>query len=318
MSDTAAAYAWTKKEPAPLPPLEDVQPSQEHGLDAGIDDLVRGVLDATGMLDELEKVTGMPGQLSAAAHSWYGQAKALQSLADTLRMGAAKLPEHWEGEASASFGRGMGEFVDAIDRTAEDMGRTAEILNSAAKECKLAEDTVVAIIREAIEMIAMTVAAGLITDLLTAGLATAVDALAVDAEIAIYVERVEQVSSKLGTALRDLMKAVKDMRAGEAKFKDVVKAAKGVRKMSGWRGMGGEGTHKGLVWAAHHEGMKQLKEHVFKPLFGEAPGLTGDPAGPVKEALHSDTTKEALARDQQLAHDQPYRVNKRSIEEDFG
>jgi WXG100 family type VII secretion target len=318
MSDTAAAYAWTKKEPAPLPPLEDVGSSQEHGLDAGIDDLVRGVLEATGMLDQLEKVTGMPGQLHAAAQSWHGQAKALQSLADTLRMGAAKLPGHWEGNASEAFGHGMGAYVDAIDRTAEDMGRTAEILNSAAKGCKLAEDTVVAIIREAIEMIAMTVAAGLITDLLTAGLATAVDALAVDAEVAVYVERVEQVSSKLGQALRELMDAVKDMRKGEKSFNDVRKVAKGVRKMAGIRGMGGEGTHKGLVWAAHHEGMKQLKEHVFKPLFGEVPGLTGDPAGPVKEALHSDTVKEAEARDQQLAHEQPYRVNKRSIEEDFG
>ncbi|MGW2716021.1 WXG100 family type VII secretion target [Streptomyces sp. NPDC001492] len=318
MSDTAAAYAWTRKEPAPLPPLEDVGPSQEHGLDAGIDDLVRGVLEATGMLDELEKVTGMPAQLQEAAQSWHGQAKALQSLADTLRMGAAKLPEHWEGEASEAFGRGMGEFVDAIDGTAEDMGRTAEILCSAAKECKLAEDTVVAIIREAIEMIAMTVAAGLVVDLLTAGLATAVDALAVDAEVTVYVERVEQVSSKLGKALRELMDAVKDMKKGEKTFKDVRKAAKGVRKMAGWRGMGGEGTHKGLVWAAHHEGMKQLKEHVFKPAFGQVPGLTGDPAGPVKEALHSDTVKEALVRDQQLADDQPYRVNKRSIEEDFG
>ncbi|MFF4800067.1 WXG100 family type VII secretion target [Streptomyces sp. NPDC001351] len=318
MSDTAAAYAWTRKEPAPLPPLEDVGPSEEHGLDAGIDDLVRGVLEATGMLDELEKVTGMPARLHEAAQSWHDQAKALQSLADALRMGAAKLPEHWEGEASASFGRGMGEFVDAIDQTAEDMGRTAEILGSAAKECKLAEDTVVAIIREAIEMIAMTVAAGLITDLLTAGLATAVDALAVDAEVAVYVERVEQVSSKLGKALRELMDAVKDMKKGEKTFKDVRKAAKGVRKMAGIRGMGGEGTHKGLVWAAHHEGMKQLKEHVFKPLFGEAPGLTGDPKEPLKEALQSDTVKEAWERDQRLADDQPYRVNKRTIEEDFG
>lgn len=318
MSDTAAAYAWTKQRPAPLPPLEPVAPSEEHGIDAGIDDVVRGVLEKTGMLDQLEKVTGMPGQLHDAAQSWHDQAKALNSLADTLRMGAAKLPEHWEGDASEAFGRSMGEFVAAIDGTAADMGRTAEILNSAAKECKLAEDTVVAIIREAIEMIAMTIAAGLVVDLLTAGLATAVDALVVDGEVLMYVERVEQVSSKLGTALRDLMKAVKDMRAGEAKFKDVLKAAKGVRKMSGWRGMGGEGTHKGLVWAAHHEGMKQLKEHVFKPLFGEVPGLTGDPAGPVKEALHSDTVKGAEARDQQLAHEQPYRVNKRSIEEDFG
>jgi len=318
MSDTAAAYAWTKKEPAPLPPLEDVAPSEEHGLDAGIDDVVRGVLQKTGMLDQLEKVTGMPAQLHDAAQSWHDQAKALNSVADALRMGAAKLPEHWEGDASAAFGRSMGEFVAAAFSTAADMGQTAEILNSAAKECKLAEDTVVAIIREAIEMIAMTIAAGLVVDLLTAGLATAVDALVVDGEVMVYVERVEQVSSKLGKALRELMDAVKDMRKGKKSFNDVRKVAKGVRKMAGIRGMGGEGTHKGLVWAAHHEGMKQLKEHVFKPLFGEVPGLTGDPAGPVKDALHSDTVREARTRDQQLAQEQPYRVNKRSIEEDFG
>jgi hypothetical protein len=62
--------------------------------------------------------------------------------------------------------------------------------------------------------------------------------------------------------------------------------------------MGGEGTHKGLVWAAHHEGMKQLKEHVFKPLFGEAPGLTGDPAEPVKHRRGLWLSAESVGRSQ--------------------
>lgn len=321
--DTAAAYSWTKKEPEPLPPVPDLESGSGEGIDGTLDEFVKGVLEETGMLDVLEKVTGMPEQLISAADEWHAQAKALQGIADALRMGAAKLPAHWQGEASESFGHAMKKVVTAIDDTAAEAGQTASILSSAAEECKLAEDTVIGIIREAIEWLAITMAAGLITDLLTLGLSTAVHAMVVEAEMVAFVARVEQASVKLGKALRELMEKIKEMRQAERSFKrfnEARKAAKGVRKAGGLGGLRGEGgTHQKLIWEIQHEGYKQLKENVYVPAAEAAglDGLSGKPTDPLKDALGSDTAKQAYARDSEVP-DEPYYAPKRSIEEEFG
>lgn len=318
-ADTATAYAWTKKEPAPLPKVEAVEASSEGGLDGTLDEAIKGMLEKSGMLDKLEQVTGMPAQLTSAADEWHAQGKALQTLADGLRMGAAKLSEHWEGEASASFGHGMGEIVDAIDETAHEMGKIARILSSAAKECKLAEDAIIGIIREAIEWGLIWLATTVVTDILTLGLATVVDAMIGEAEIIAFVARVERVAEKLGKALRELTEAVREFRRTEGAWEKTkqlggaAKAANGVRAMGGFKGMGGEGKYRVPVWQAQHMAQGEIKKHVVEP----ALGFSGEPVAPAKEALTSETGQESFARDGQQP-EEPYHVPKRSIEEDFG
>lgn len=320
---TADAYSWTKKQPDPLPPVEEVEDGQEGGLDGTIDEAVKGLLNSTGILDQLEKVTGMPAQLSTAANAWHSQAKSLHSLADALRMGAAKLPGHWEGDASEHFGHGMGKLVHAIDASAHEMGQTAHILSGAAKECKLAEDTVIGIIRELIEWAVIEIAAMVALDIITLGIGTVVDALIADATVEVFIARVSRVVAKLGKALEELMKEVRELRKAEgaiAKAKGLGTGLLKAQKVTSAGGIMGPGKEGGSflarqgAWLAQHELYGQFKKHVVEPVTGVEP----DPVGPAKETLVSDTAKQSLARDLDPPQSHPYHVDKRSIEEDFG
>ncbi|MGI5257462.1 WXG100 family type VII secretion target [Streptomyces angustmyceticus] len=310
------AYAWVDREIAKLPDIPEIHNSEEHGIDAGLDDAIRWFLDKVGLMDKLEEVTGMPTQLTAAAHEWRAQAAALHKVADGLRQAARPLPECWAGDASEGFGHGMGEIVEAIDGTATEMGETAHILSQAAAESKFAEDAVVEIIREAIEWAAMTLAAMVVTDILTLGLATVVDGLVAEAEVAVFLGRVEKVSVKLAETLRKLMEAVRKFKAGKkswAAFKEAKAAAGALRKAGG---AFGEGSYRTRDWWAHHLVTGQIAGHGSKPLIGAVTGLTGDFKGPATEAAEH-FGKEALS-DDGPKEPKPYRVPKGSIEDTFG
>ncbi|WP_310719562.1 WXG100 family type VII secretion target [Streptomyces lydicus] len=307
------AYAWVNKEIEKLPDVEQIHSNEEHGIDAGLDDAIRWFLDKIGLMDSLEKVTGMPTQLTQAAQEWKAQGEALHKVAEGLRAAARGLPEQWEGDASAGFGRGMGKIVDAIDDTGKDMGETAKILSQAAAECKFAEDAIIAIIREAIEWAAMTLAAMVITDILTLGLATVVDGLVAEAEVAVFIGRVEKVSTGLAKTLRDLMKAVKEFKSGAKSFNEARKVAGALRKLGGPTGMRGQSMRD---WMAHHVVTGQIAGHGSKPLIGAATGLTGDFKTPAEDAI-KHFGKEALD-DEGPQEPAPYRVPKGSVEDTFG
>ncbi|GAA1349753.1 WXG100 family type VII secretion target [Streptomyces beijiangensis] len=313
MSGSAAsAYGWVRQETAQLLPVPDVQSNPEHGLDAGLDDAIKWFLEKVGLLDELEKVTGMPTQLTDAAHEWTAQGKAMLAVADGLRSAATALPTAWEGDTSEAFGHSMGKIVEAIEGTGKEMGQTASILSRAAAECKLAEDTIIGIIREAIEWAAMTLAAMVVTDILTLGLATLVDGLVAEAEVAVFVARVARVSEKLAKALEDLMKTIKDFKKGEKTFKELRGAVAAVRKLGSLRN-GLSGKEK---WT-HYAAGSQFKKHVIAPLVNAATGLPEvSLTDPVKEG--GSFLADAYGRDGKPVAPEPYRVNQRSIEEDFG
>ncbi|WP_329121280.1 WXG100 family type VII secretion target [Streptomyces sp. NBC_01465] len=314
-----AAYGWVRKETAQLLPVPDIESNPPHGLDATIDEAIKGFLEKIGLFDELEKVTGMPSQLTEAAHQWTAQGKAMLAVADGLRSAATALPTAWEGDTSEAFGHGMGELVQAIEDTGKEMGETASILSRAAQECKLAEDTIIMIIREAIEWAAMTLAAMVITDILTLGLATLVDGLVAEAEVAVFVARVGKVSETLEKALKDLMEAVKGLKeakgaTGAAKGAwGAVKSANNFRKLGGILGNPLKGWGKLAGIAVGDE----FKKHVIAPVMGATTGLPEvSLTDPVKDA--GGLLLNSSDRSEQPPAPAPYRVNQRSIEEDFG
>ncbi|MFB7945181.1 hypothetical protein ACFC6L_09690 [Kitasatospora phosalacinea] len=234
--DAVDAYRWTRdRVTEQLPPLPSFENPVSEGLDAGLDSVVKAALDATGLMDVLEKVTGDLQALTAAAHEWQAQAKAVQEVAEELRSAGTRVDAAWEGAASAAFGAHMTTVVEAVDATAADMAQVAQIISQAAAECRLAEQLIIEIIREAIETLIITLAAGLVVDILTLGLATAAEALIVEGEIAVYIARVGQVSLKLEKALKELRTAIKAMKEARTlgKFNEARKAAKAVRKLGG-------------------------------------------------------------------------------------
>ncbi|GJF34909.1 hypothetical protein KNE206_76090 [Kitasatospora sp. NE20-6] len=334
LSFTGAAdtYRWTRdRVQTALAPLPDLQNPVSDGLDAGLDDLVRMALDATGLMDRLEEVTGDLAALTAAAQEWQEQARAMHDVADTLRAGGADLAGRWEGEASGAFGRHMGEVVQAIDDTAADMDQVAQIISQAAAECRLAEELVVEIIREAIEALIISLAVMVVVDIVTLGAATIVNALVAEAEIAVFVARVGRVSVKLEKALKRLFDAVKEIEtAGKSlgNLKKGWKAAKAVRKIGGrgnrWEsGMNAlrNPTVENIGEYAAAKGVQQVFGAVKGGLKGGLGAVTGagDFAGAVTGHLGDDTVVDGLAGRLDGTYEQdPYRVPANRIEEAFG
>ncbi|GAB2726272.1 WXG100 family type VII secretion target [Kitasatospora kifunensis] len=314
------AYGWASAQPpAPLKPLPQIHGDNPGVIGSFLDDVVKDVLEATGLLDQLDKVTGQPQALLTAAQTWQDQAMALRGVAEALRQGAQPVSQQWHGSASNAFGSHMGQLVAAIDATADDAANTAQIIGSAAAECQLAEDTVIGIIREAIEWIGMTVAAGALADILTLGLASIVDGLVADAEITAFVERVAKVSETLAAKLTKLQEAMKELREAE-KLGKGIKAANDARKVISDIRKGGRSltdfqsikdSYKGSNLAGQILS-KPIKSGLAAPILG---GLTG-----VHPDLKGEAEKLAGQLDAPPPADPPapYHVPASRIEQAFG
>ncbi|MFF0298057.1 WXG100 family type VII secretion target [Kitasatospora sp. NPDC004614] len=328
------AYKWTRDRVDVITaPLPDLSNPVSEGLDAGLDHIVKAALDATGLMGMLEKVTGNLAELTAAAQEWQAQAKEMRAIAADLRAGAAPLAEDWRGDASVSFAGYMGEVVESIDATAADMEQVAQIIGQGAAQCQLAENLVIGIIREAIETLIVSLAVMVVIDIVTVGLATIVEALVAEAEIAIFIARVEKVSVDLAKALRTLQKAVKDLRTIDRNRKGLQKAteaAKAVRKMGKKPLKAGWGVIKNaddlpleerLLKAGVQIGVKQ----VFSPIKGGTKAVigagigAGDYGGLLGDTFRDDRNVDTVtgALDGP-GKPQPYRVPKNRIEEAFG
>lgn len=214
--DIAAAYDWINQPlftidlPIHLPhPVKKA----ENALDNAVDSTVRGILETTGLLSILQEVTGKPEPLAQAADVWLEQGQQTKAAADELRQSARPLPQAWQGAASAAFGQHLGRLVGALDSMADDMGTAAKILNQAAQECRVAEDLVTEIIREAIEFTIATLAATAVADIFTFGLATIAGGIAEGAEMTAFVARAAQVSTKLAEVLEKLLETLKELKA---------------------------------------------------------------------------------------------------------
>ncbi|MEU6366623.1 hypothetical protein ABZ876_13020 [Streptomyces sp. NPDC046931] len=326
------AYKWTRDfVDEPLIPLPEIENPVADGLDAGLDSIVKAALDSTGLMDMLEEVTGNLAGLTAAAHEWQAQAKAMRAVSTALREGGGTLAGQWEGVASNAFGRHMGQVVEAIDGTAKDMDEIAQIISQAAAACQLAENMIIEIIREAIEALIVSLAAMIAVDILTLGLATAADALVAEAEIAVFIARVERVSARLAKTLEELMAAVRKIKEAGKSFrtiKDGLKAAKAVRKIGG---MGNRA--KSIRDLVRSPSMENLGEFAAargtKAVYGTAKGVIAGgvglvvgadgPTSAVKDGLSKDPAVDAVTG--QLdgrKNEAPYHVPKTRIEEDFG
>ncbi|MFF7632079.1 WXG100 family type VII secretion target [Kitasatospora sp. NPDC008050] len=317
---TGNAYGWASAPPpAPLKPLPQIHADNPGAIGSFLDDVVKGVLEATGLLDQLDKVTGQPQALLTAAQTWQDQAMALRGVAESLRQGAGPVSQQWHGSASNAFGAHMGQVVAAIDATADDAANTAQIIGSAAAECQLAEDTVIGIIREAIEWIGMTVAAGFLADILTLGLASIVDGLVADAEITAFVGRVAKVSETLAEKLTKLQEAMKELREAEKLGKEISAANKARKVIKNIR-TGDRELLKLKTYGSAYKGanlvgqlaVKPIKSGLAAPILG---GLTG-----VHPDLKGEAEKLAGELDSPPPADPPapYHVPGGRIEQAFG
>ncbi|MFD7922826.1 WXG100 family type VII secretion target [Streptomyces sp. NPDC059740] len=315
----STAYEWTRKNPKEFPEVPQAESPDRGSISGAVDEAVTWTLEKTGALDLLDQVTGAPAELSAAARTWRQQAEAMRQVATGLRRGAEPLAEAWTGSASDGFGSHMGDVVAAVDDTAYDMAQTAYILGQAAKECALAEETIIELISDLITMLLAELATSFVLDLFTAGLATVVDALASEAEIAAGIARIERISQKLATALRELEQVVKEMRTAQREGKavgeiakkalKVRRAASGVRKTA--KGLGGKlGKDEGLTYLQRKkfaQPFKQINKHVNEGLGIEKA------AKPLERYAEDADARRSLLQDGSEAPP-AYRVDKESLD----
>lgn len=330
------AYKWTRDfVDEPLIPLPEIKNPVADGLDGGLDSAVKWALDSSGLMDMLEEVTGNLSGLTAAAHEWQAQAKAMRAVSTALREGGGTLAGQWEGVASNAFGRHMGRVVEAIDDTAKDMDEIAQIISQAAAACQLAETMIIEIIREAIEELIAALAAMVVVDILTVGLATVADALVADAEITRFIARVGKVSVDLEQKLKKLVDKVRELKKSGKSFSEIKKglkearaAAKAVRKIGGMGNRLERGGNllrslpmENLGEFAATKGVKAVigaEKGVIAGGVGAVIGADG-PMSPVTDGLTKDPAVDAVAG--QLdgrENETPYRVPKTRIEEDSG
>ncbi|MFI7101415.1 WXG100 family type VII secretion target [Streptomyces sp. NPDC050161] len=314
-----AAYAWTgRPDHREFPAVPRAESPDRGAISGAMDEAVQWTLEKTGALDCLDKVTGAPAELTAAAESWRARATDLREVANGLRTGAGELAEHWHGRSSEGFGTHMGHVVTAIDDTAYDMAQTAKILGQAAKECALAEETVIELLSDLIQMLIAELATSFILDLVTAGLATVVDALVSGAEVTAAVARIARISEKLAETLRKLQQAVKELkeavRSGKS-VKEVLAEARKVRQAASRvrttaKALSGkEGKEDGLSLLQRQavgQPYKQAAKLVDKA--GESAGLEPKWKKPLEEYAKSDTGQRSVLQDGSEAP-APYRVD---------
>lgn len=227
-------YNWTKQPEKVLPSIDPLQQMSTGGIGGAIDSAAMFVLQKTGLLDMLDKVTGDPDVLHAAALAWREQGAATQEVASALRAGARDLPDEWQGEASQAFGEFMGAVVASLDAMASDMGQTAQILNEAAQESQLAQDIIMMIIQQVVEW----VAASIVLDFITLGLSSVVDALADSAFAAEKAQEAGVEVTRLEAVLITLREKLRELQEAEQAYKD----AEGFAKVSKFLQLGGKLT----------------------------------------------------------------------------
>ncbi|WP_282205427.1 WXG100 family type VII secretion target [Kitasatospora fiedleri] len=349
----ADAYAWARAQiERTFQELPEAEHESRGGLSGALDEAVEWALEESGLLDMLEKVTGNLAELNDATVQWRAQAAAVHSVAAELRSGAVPVAASWQGAASDAFGGHMGDVADALDQTAEEMLQTAQIINSAAQECAMAEGMVIQIITEAIEALIASLAAEAVLSVVTFGAAALVGALIDEAEIATFVARVAQVSTKLAKALEELLKALQEMgKAVKAtrklsdvakvmeKMKKVETAFDEVRKLEEGAGKAAriarkldeKATEKVGDWAQDRikaglgideddrEGVR-IGDGTLK---GNLRAAGQSALGVAKEGLKSDVNKNAVERELlgDLGLEQqptPYRVDRSRIQTAFG
>lgn len=233
LDDSRNAYGWIFTPESSLPALgiQNLFPPTSDWLGNYIQEAVDFVLTHLPILSQLlDDVTGDYAQLKQAAASWHAAGVRTLGVVQALKSSARELPGTWGGAASAGFGRFMGGVTGALEELAGVMGQTQKIIEDAAAEASFAQQTISMIISEVIEWVAGNIA----LDILTAGLATGIEALASSAFIADKIAEAEQATTKLASVLRTLGRVLK----GLSKIGHADKAYAALQKAEGLEKLG--------------------------------------------------------------------------------
>ncbi|MFD3420558.1 WXG100 family type VII secretion target [Streptomyces decoyicus] len=197
------------------------------GMSGLVDEIMRPLVEP--LADQLEFVTGDPETLKEAAKLWRDKAADLRDIVADQRRDRADLAHEWTGEAAEALQGYLAELETAMEAEADDMDKTADVLEGAAEQAQFAQEMVEAIIQELIEWALITLAAALALTVVTAGLSWAGEAAMAATEASVATSRIAEVVYKLGSNLKSLSNILKLLK----RAKKLTKLSR-VKKIKPW------------------------------------------------------------------------------------
>ncbi|MFF4701373.1 WXG100 family type VII secretion target [Streptomyces chattanoogensis] len=240
------------------------------GMDSIVDDIMRPLVEP--LADQLEFVTGDPETLNEAAKLWRDKASELRDVVADQRRDRADLMHEWTGQSAEAFQNNLAELETAMEAEADDMDKTAEVLEGAAEQAQFAQEMVETVIRELIEWALITLAAAVALSVVTAGVSLAAEAAAAAAESGIASARIASLVARLARELKSLANILK-----------MLKQAKKLSKVKKWKPWtwkhikdAGEAEKFAIAYGAKkvHKAIKGGAKGVMGGL-----GFTGNPVG---------------------------------------
>ncbi|GGX37866.1 WXG100 family type VII secretion target [Streptomyces chryseus] len=290
-----------------------------------LDEIIRGIMKQFNLDELLEQVSGDNELLAETAVQWRKAANDLRGVVEDLVAERRTLATQWEGEAFESFHKMMSEFEEALTGEAADMDTMAELLEMAAQECAAAEQLMLDLIVEIVEVAIAAAATTAILSLLTAGAAAAIGPLVAAAGIAHRAAKAVRITAKLADALADIAKRMQLLRKA-AKLRSALR--KGPKHFKGGLMRFVRGNDQGvrdpydLAMYAGYRVVKKGVKGVVKDVIG------ADPAGAVQGRLLEDGPGVAEERYEYHQRPAPQRFDERTdvtpsgaartVRDDFG
>lgn len=298
-----------------------------------LDEIIRGIMKQFNLDELLEQVSGDNELLAETAVQWRKAANDLRGVVEDLVAERRTLATQWEGEAFENFHKMMSEFEEALTGEAADMDTMAELLEMAAQECAAAEQLMLDLIVEIVEVAIAAAATTAILSLLTAGAAAAIGPLVAAAGIAHRAAKAVRITAKLADALADIAKRMQLLRK-MMKLRNALR--KGPKHFKGGLGRYIRGTKKrdefgreyrerdpyDLAMYAGYKVVNKGVKGVVKDVIG------ADPAGAVQGRLLEDGPGVAEERYEYHQRPAPQRFDERTdvtpagaartVRDDFG
>ncbi|MPY49023.1 WXG100 family type VII secretion target [Streptomyces acidicola] len=304
-----------------------------------LEEIVRGIIKQFGLEDDLEKVSGDNEKLLETAAQYRQAARDLRGVVQDLEAERRTLLKKWSGEAADAFRAKSLAFEKALDGEADDMDTIATLLETAAEACAMAEQLMIDLIVEIIEMALAAAATTAILSLLTAGAAAAIGPLIAAAGITQRALKAVRITSNLADKLSDLARRLRAIERAEKLAGELKKLGAGKKNAQEAYRMGLDrfrgnvtgvqgGNRADLAQYAAFEAVKYgIEEGIVTPVIdadvGEPIRRAYDEFAPAdapgvspREATAYDQRPESQSFDQRMSMAET--ATQKKVREDFG
>ncbi|MFC7304046.1 WXG100 family type VII secretion target [Streptomyces monticola] len=304
-----------------------------------LDEIIRGIIKQFGLEDDLEKVSGDNEKLAETAADYRQAARDLRGVVHDLEAERSTLLKVWTGEAAEAFRRKSLAFEEALTGEAEDMDTIATLLETAAESCAMAEQLMIDLIVEIIEMALAAAATTAILSLLTAGAAAAIGPLIAAAGIAQKALKAVKITANLADKLSDIARRLQAVRRARKLAEELKKLGAGKKKaedayrrgLDRYRGKvdGVEGGNQADLaqYAAYQAAKRGIKKGIVTPIVGQDVGEplgqayqeygpSGAPGVAPKEPTAYDQRPASQSFDQRMATNET--ATQQRMRQDFG